>query len=44
VVLISPYIEILLVKSCGLRANGYAYIRLEANGDAILTVCLSDAG
>jgi hypothetical protein len=44
VVLISPYIEILLVKSDGLRANGDAYIRLEANGDAVLTVCVSNAG
>jgi hypothetical protein len=36
--------KILLVKSDGLSAHGYAYIRLKANGDAILTVCLSDAG
>jgi hypothetical protein len=44
VVLISPYMKILLVKRYRLRAHGYAYIRLEANGDAILPVRLSDAG
>jgi hypothetical protein len=36
--------KILLVKNYWLSAHGYAYIRLKANSDALLTVCLSDAG
>jgi hypothetical protein len=44
VVLISPYMKIFLFKSYRLNPHGNAYIRLEANGDAVLTMCVSNAG